>query len=49
MISPFIPASRATCAHWRASSAVGLKTLSGSSPYPHSLSVNVLTVKWMNP
>ena len=43
MISPFIPASRATCAHCRASSAVGLKSCSDSSPYPHSLSVNVFT------
>ena len=31
---------------WSASKSVGLKTFSGSSPLPHSRSVNVLTVKW---
>jgi hypothetical protein len=49
MTTPFMPASFITRTHCRASSAVGLKTSAGSSPWPHSLSVKVLGPKWMNP
>src|SRR5687768_5450670 len=39
------PAFFNTVAHWSTSTCVGLKTAGCSSPYPHSLSVNVLVVK----
>jgi len=46
---PARPPAFAAPTIWSASKSVGSKTLSGSSPYPHSLSVNVFTVKWRKP
>ena len=42
------PASRSVSTHWSVSISVGANTSGDSLPSPHSLSVNVLTVKWMN-
>jgi hypothetical protein len=47
MMTIFIPASLSTLTHWSASSDDGLKSSGDSLPVPHSMSVNVLIVKWM--
>jgi hypothetical protein len=48
-ISPDIPANAAARTIWSASNAVGANTAGLSSPNPHSLSVNVFTVKCRKP